>query len=93
MLNFVARRLLALPLILLAVTFLIVLVMQLIPPEQRAAAYTSNLQQLSQVGQIIRANHLDGSVLEQYGQWLRQALTGNLGYSRTSGQPVLSTLL
>ncbi|WP_022802396.1 ABC transporter permease [Deinococcus ficus] len=93
MLTFVIRRLLALPLILLAVTLLIVLVMQLIPPEQRAAAYASNLQQLSQIPEIIKANHLDGNVFEQYGLWLRQALSGNLGFSRTSGQPVLPTLL
>jgi peptide/nickel transport system permease protein len=85
MLTFVIRRLLALPLILLAVTLLIVLVMQLIPPEQRAAAYASNLQQLSQIPEIIKGNHLDGNVFEQYGLWLRQALSGNLGFSRTSG--------
>lgn len=92
MLTFVLRRLLALPLILLAVTLLIVLVLQLIPAEQRAAAYTSNLSQLSRVQDIIRANHLDGSVFQQYGLWLQQALGGNLGYSRTSGEPVLATL-
>jgi ABC-type dipeptide/oligopeptide/nickel transport system permease component len=93
MLIVVMRRLLTLPLILLAVTLLLVLVMQLIPPEQRAASYTSNLEQLGRVQEIIKANHLDGSVFEQYGLWLRQALGGNLGYSRTSGQPVLETLL
>lgn len=93
MLNYVARRLLALPLILLAVTFLIVLVMQLISPEQRAAAYVTNLAQLARVPEIIRSNHLDGSVFEQYWGWLRQALTGNLGFSRVSGQPVLDVLV
>ena len=93
MLTYILRRLLALPLILLAVTFLIVLVMQLIPPEQRAAAYVTNLAQLARVPEIIRTNHLDGSVFEQYWGWLRQALGGNLGFSRTSGEPVLTTLL
>lgn len=92
MLSFLIRRLLALPFILLAVTFLIVLVTQLIPPEQRAAAYTNDLSQLARVDEIIRANNLDGSVFEQYGSWLRAALSGNLGYSRSSGQPVLVTL-
>ncbi|WP_293910524.1 ABC transporter permease [Deinococcus sp.] len=93
MLNFIIRRLLALPLIMLAVTFLIVLVMQLIPPEQRAVAFTTNLQQLGRVQEIIKTNHLGGSVFEQYWLWLGQALGGNLGFSRTSGQPVLATLL
>ncbi|MVN87079.1 ABC transporter permease subunit [Deinococcus sp. HMF7620] len=93
MLTYVLRRLLALPLILLAVTFLIVLVTQLIPPEQRAASYIRNLEQLARVQDIIRANHLDGNVFEQYGMWLQQVLAGNLGLSRTSGQPVLETLL
>ena len=93
MLIFVVRRLLALPATLLAVTFLIVLVMQLIPAEQRAAAYTNNLSQLSRVQEIIKTNHLDGNVFEQYGLWLRQAFAGNLGYSRSSGQPVITTLL
>lgn len=93
MLSFMVRRLLALPPILLAVTFLIVLVMQLIPAEQRAAAYTNDLSQLSHIPEIIKTNHLDGNVFVQYGLWLRQALGGNLGYSRTSGQPVMATLL
>ncbi|MBZ9749868.1 ABC transporter permease [Deinococcus sp. HMF7604] len=93
MLTYVLRRLLALPLILLAVTFLIVLVTQLIPPEQRAASYIRNLEQLARVQDIIRVNHLDGNVFEQYGMWLQQVLAGNLGLSRTSGQPVLETLL
>ncbi|UQN08895.1 ABC transporter permease [Deinococcus sp. QL22] len=92
MLSFTLRRLLALPLILLAVTFLIVLVMQLIPAEQRAAAYTTDLAQLSRIPEIIKTNRLDAGVFEQYWRWLGQALGGNLGFSRTSGQPVLSTL-
>lgn len=92
MLSYVVRRILTLPMILLAVTFLIVLVMQLIPPEQRAVAFTTNLQQLGRVQEIIKTNHLDGNVFEQYGLWLRQALSGNLGFSRTSGQPVVATL-
>lgn len=92
MLSYVLRRLLALPLILLAVTFLIVLVMQLIPPEQRAAAYVTNLSQLSRVPEIVKTNHLDSNVFVQYGLWLRQALEGNLGFSRTSGESVADTL-
>lgn len=93
MLSFILRRLLALPLILLAVTFLIVLVMQLIPVEQRAVAYTTDLAQLGRIPEIIKTNHLDASVFEQYWRWLELALGGNLGFSRTSGQPVLETLL
>lgn len=92
MLSFLIRRLLSLPLILLAVTLLIVLVMQLIPVEQRAAAYTSDLEQLGRLQEIIETNNLDGNVFEQYWSWLQGALVGNLGYSRTSGQPVLVTL-
>jgi ABC-type dipeptide/oligopeptide/nickel transport system permease component len=92
MLSFILRRLLTLPLVMLGVTVLVVLLMQLIPPEQRAAAFVKNPQQLQQLDRIVRENGLDQPIVVQYWRWLSGVMQGNLGYSKASGQSVLQTI-
>lgn len=46
MLGFIVRRLIALPFVMLAVTLLIVLLMQFLTPTQRAGAFVRSDQQL-----------------------------------------------
>lgn len=92
MLGFILRRLLALPLVILAVTALIVLLMQFLSPAQRAAAYVGGENQLRDVDKIVEQYGLDRPFYVQYWNWLKNAAHGNLGYSRASAQPVLQTL-
>jgi peptide/nickel transport system permease protein len=92
-LTFIVRRLLALPLVMLAVTVLIVGLLQLLTPQERAAAYVNNEQQLRNIDKIIKEHGLDQPFHVQYLDWLGNALHGNFGFSKASGKPVLETIL
>ncbi|MFA5595113.1 MAG: ABC transporter permease [Trueperaceae bacterium] len=92
MLSFIVRRLLLLPVIFIGVTLAIVLLMQLLTPYQRAAAYVQSEQQIRNIETIIDQFGLEDPWYMQYGRWLKQVADGNLGYSRTSREPVLTTL-
>jgi ABC-type dipeptide/oligopeptide/nickel transport system permease component len=92
MLHFILRRLLGLPVVMLAVTLLIVFLLQFIPVESRAASYITNVQQFSKIAAIIKDKKLDQPFLVQYSVWLSEAVRGNLGYSKASNEPVLVTI-
>ena len=92
MLAFVVRRLLALPAVLFALSLVIVGLLQLLSPEQRAVAFVQNEQQMRNLEQIIREKGLDRPFYVQYWSWLKDALQGNLGFSKASNKPVLDTI-
>lgn len=92
MFTFVARRLLFLPVVFLGVTLFIVLLMQLLSPEQRAAAYVRTEQQARQIESIIEQYNLRAPWYVQYRDYLVRFFQGDLGYSRTTSEPVLDTL-
>lgn len=81
-----------LPLVFLGVSLAIVLLMQLLSPYQRAAAYVQSEQQIRNIDAIIEQYGLEDPWYMQYGRWVTQVASGNLGYSRTSREPVLTTL-
>ena len=93
-------RLLALPVLLLLVTFtLFVLILQL-PLEVRAEIYlpSGNPHKTAEQAQkvfeeIVRRNGLDQPLLIQYGKWLGNLSKGDLGFSPTWRQPVLEGFL
>ena len=93
MLIFIFRRLLSLPIVFLGVSVFIMLLMQLLTPYQRAAAFVTNDQQMSNLDSIIQRYGLTDPWYVQYGRWLGEVLQGNLGYSRTTSEPVLTTLV
>jgi len=90
--TFILRRLMMLPLVFFGVTVIIVLLMQLLTPAQRAAAYIRSENQANQIPEIIRQYRLDEPWYVQYGLWLGRLANGDLGYSRTTNEPVLTTL-
>ena len=92
MFAFIVRRLLMLPIVLFAVSIIIVALMQLLPPTQRAASYIRSEQQARNLEGIIQQYGLDQPFPVQYGIWVREASRGNLGFSRTSSEPVMRTL-
>jgi ABC-type dipeptide/oligopeptide/nickel transport system permease component len=92
MLKYVLRRLITVPIVLFVVTLLIVVLMQFIPIENRAASYITNARQLGQIDRIIKEKKLDQPFLIQYGVWISEAVRGNLGYSKASNEPVLETI-
>ena len=83
---------LQLPIVLLAISLLIFGMMQFLTPEQRAATYAKSEQQAKNLDLIIRQYNLDQGFLVQYSTWLKQVLRGNLGYSKQSHEPVVTTI-
>jgi dipeptide transport system permease protein len=91
-LSFIVRRLLALPLVMFAVSIIIVGLLQLLSPTQRAGSYIRSEAQARNIDVIVRQYGLDQPFPVQYGIWLREVLSGNLGFSRTSSEPVAETI-
>lgn len=67
--------------------------MQLLTPYQRAASFVTSEQQMNQLDSIIVQYGLDDPWYQQYGRWIQEVFQGNLGYSRTTSEPVLTTLV
>ena len=89
---FIIRRLLMLPVVLFAVSLIIVGLLQLLSPTHRAASFVRSEQQARNIEAIIEQYGLDQPFHVQYGIWLREVLSGNLGYSRVSSEPVTRTI-
>jgi peptide/nickel transport system permease protein len=105
MLNYIIRRLLLVPLLLVGVTGLIFLMLQLLGPVERSALYVRDIPKNERVlDGVIRRFGLDQPFYVQYWYWLvgKQdpetgktvggILRGDFGYSRTSSQPVLDVI-
>ena len=86
------RRLLFIPVVFFGVTLMVVLLMQLLSPAQRAAAFVRSDAQLRNLDAVIAQYGLDRPFHVQYGNWIREALRGNLGYSTASSEPVMDTI-
>jgi ABC-type dipeptide/oligopeptide/nickel transport system permease component len=91
MFSFILRRLATLPAQLIAVTLIVVILTQLIPPEQRARAFVKKKEDLQRLDQIIERHGLNKPFHVQYWSWLSEALRGNLGFSQLSGKTVVAT--
>jgi len=102
MTNYIIRRLLLVPVLLIGVTLIIFGMLQLLGPVERSALYVRDFpKNEKQIEGLIRKYGLDKSFFEQYWRWLngvidpgsgeRQGgiLYGDFGYSRTASQPVV----
>jgi dipeptide transport system permease protein len=92
MLTFIARRLVMLPVVLFAISIVIVGMLQFIPPERRAANFIRSQRDLQNLDRLIEDFGFDKPFYVQYWTWLREVLQGNLGYSRGAGEPVAVSL-
>ncbi len=105
MTKYVIRRLLLVPVILVGVTILIFGVLQFLSPAERSALYVRDIPKNERALEgIIRRYGLDKPIYVQYWRWLvgqRDPVTGkiiggilrgDLGYSRTSSEPVADLL-
>ena len=86
--SYIIRRLLLLIPVLFGVTIFIFGITMLFSPIERAALYVSNIKQLSDLPLILEQYGLDQPFWVQYGTWLGQVLTGNLGWSKVVSMPV-----
>ena len=105
MTKYIIRRLLLVPVILVGVTVLIFGVLQFLSPTERSALYVRDIPKNERALEgIIRRYGLDQPLYVQYWRWLvgqRDPITGevvggilrgDLGYSRTSSEPVAELL-
>jgi peptide/nickel transport system permease protein len=101
MVNYIIRRLLLVPVLLVGVTIMIFLMMQMLQPVERAALYVRDIPHSDKaIEGLIKRLGFDQPVYVQYWRWLvgkvdkatgvREGgiLFGNFGYSRSASQPV-----
>lgn len=91
--SYVIRRLLLMIPTLVGVTLLIFAVVQVLSPVERAALYIQSEKEAQYVEDIIEKYHLRDPVYVQYFQWMRQVLSGNLGWSFKIGMPVMQAIV
>lgn len=105
MTNYIIRRLLLVPLILIGVSVIIMGMLQLLGPVERSALYVKDFPKNDrQIEGIIKKYALDKPFYEQYWRWLtgvKDPVTGNreggiifgdFGYSRSASQPVIDII-
>ena len=91
--SYIIRRTLLIIPTLLGVTVLTFAVTQFFSAEARASLYVQSEKQLENMDAIIEAFHLNDPAYIQYFAWLREVLSGNLGYSHTARTPVLNAII
>jgi len=86
--SYIIRRLVLLIPVLFGVTVFIFGITMLFSPGQRASLYVTSPRQLADLPAIIERYGLDEPFLTQYGTWIGQVLSGNLGWSNVASMPV-----
>lgn len=92
MLRYVLQRLLQSAIVLLGVTVVVFLLLQLVPGDPVRLALGTRYDQATYDALRARSG-LDQPLLVQYVQYLSHAVTGDLGVSFRTGQPVSTTVL
>ncbi len=105
MINYIIRRLLLVPVLLIGVTMLLFAMMSVLSPVERSALYVRDIPRNERVLEgIIKQYGLDQPIYIQYWKWLvghrnpktgevkGGILRGDFGYSRTASQPVLDII-
>ena len=92
--KWIGKRMVMGAIVLLIVSFLSFFIMHAAPGDPATAFYGGNAQTLTtaEKERITQAFALDRPVLVQYGAWLAETVTGNLGYSSKEGRPVTTIL-
>ncbi|RLB04413.1 MAG: ABC transporter permease, partial [Deltaproteobacteria bacterium] len=95
LITYVARRLILLIPVVLGVTVIIFALTMFFSPVQRALLYIRNPQALrpENIQGVIDKYGLNRPFYEQYFTWFGQVLQGNLGWSITARQPVVSAII
>jgi peptide/nickel transport system permease protein len=100
MIQYIIRRLLILPFVLLLLTMILFLFILRIPAEQRVGVYLPSMraglseeEQTTIVNRTIERYGLNRPIPIQYWSWLRNLTSGDWGFSQSWNQPVLEGLL
>jgi peptide/nickel transport system permease protein len=86
--TYIIRRLLLLIPVLFGVTIFIFAITMLFSPIERASLYVTDARMMTNIPAIIQTYGLDQPFYVQYGNWMSEVLSGNLGWSTVAGMPV-----
>ena len=86
--SYIIRRLLLLIPVLFGVTLFIFAITMFFSPIERATLYVSSPRQMADLPAVIEQYGLDEPFFVQYGTWIGQVLSGNLGWSVVVGMSV-----
>lgn len=92
MLNFVLRRLIQVPIVIVVLSMMVVGMTTMLTPDQRVAPYIRSEQQAAQKDKIIEQLGFNDPFIVQYTRWAQKTLSGDLGYSRASSKDVVATI-
>jgi ABC-type dipeptide/oligopeptide/nickel transport system permease component len=91
--RYIVRRLLILPIVLIGLSFIIFGMISFLDPAERASLYlTQPPKTQAALDQLITKYGLNQPLPIQYWNWLDRTLHGDLGYSKTAQQPVMSAI-
>ena len=94
MLAFLTRRLLGMAVVLAVMSFVVFMLIGLMPGDPIDIMIASNPDLTPSDGERLKRLHgLDLPLWERYGNWLGGVLGGDLGFSRTYNRPVLDLSL
>lgn len=88
MAKYILRRIAFLPLVILGVTCFLFFLTQRLPVEARASLYIQDPRQMDSMEEVIKKYNLDKPFFVQYGNWLKNILSGDFGYSESANMPV-----
>jgi dipeptide transport system permease protein len=86
--SYIIRRLLLLIPVLFGVTIFIFGITMMFSPVERASLYATSPRQMTNIPLLIQTYGLDQPFWVQYGNWISQLFSGNLGWSRVGQMPV-----
>jgi peptide/nickel transport system permease protein len=92
--KFLIRKILFIPLTFIGITMILFFIINLLPPQTLALAYTDSDKELTkeELDLIIEKYDLKGNILKRYGKWLLKTLKGDLGYSQVSKMKVIDAI-
>jgi ABC-type dipeptide/oligopeptide/nickel transport system permease component len=94
MLNYIFRRLLMLPVVLIGITLVIFLMIHSLGPWARLATYlpSPDAEKRVNLEAMVKKYHLDDPPAKMYLRWLGNLAHGNLGWSQSSHMPVAEAI-
>jgi ABC-type dipeptide/oligopeptide/nickel transport system permease component len=95
MINYVIRRVMIIPVLLIGITLVVFLLIQFAPGDPIMAQYGLNLAQAdpAKIARVRAELGLDDPIMVQYGRYLWNLLHGNMGQSITTKTPVFEEMM
>ncbi len=95
MINYIIRRFLIMPIILIGISLLIFGMLMMLSPYQRLSTYIKSPQELktSNVDDLVEKYGLNDPIHEQYWRWLKGVLHGDFGWAESASAPVTEAFI